>query len=121
VGVLDFLRVTGRDDARTLWARGIVTIRDNLARYEMARWSRYDLNTRHLASAHYHAVHVQQLEVLAGLTGDPVFAAYHRRWLAYLNGAGRWRRWTEKTMRGLLRRVGLMPRRAIRGVSIHLE
>jgi hypothetical protein len=117
-GVLDYLRVTGSDEARQLWHDGIVTIRENLARYEMACWSRYDLLGRQIASPYYHRVHVQQLEVLAGLTGDPVFVDYHRRWRAYLNGGRLWRRWSEKKGRGLLRRIGLMPRPAFRGLSL---
>jgi hypothetical protein len=119
-GVLDYLLVTGSDEARRVWDRILVTLRENLGRYEIACWSRYDLNTRHLASAHYHAVHVQQMEVLAGQTGDPVLRDYHRRWKSFMEGRRRWRRWCEQKGRGLLRRVGLLPRRAFRGVSIHV-
>lgn len=119
-GVLDYLRVTNSNDARLLWDRGIVTIRANLHRYELAFWSRYDLNTRHLASAHYHNVHVLQLGILSALTGDLVLSDYHLRWKAYENGARRWRRWCEQKARGLLRRTGLLPRPEIHGVSVHL-
>ena len=120
-GILDFLRVTGRDDARRLWSMGLVTLRENLARYEMGCWSRYDLLSRHIASAYYHQVHVQQLETLASQTGDSVFRDFHRRWKAQLNGAGRWRRWGERKGRGLLRRIGLLPRPAFRGVTVDLS
>jgi heparosan-N-sulfate-glucuronate 5-epimerase len=117
LGVLDFLRATGSDEAMELWYAGIRTIRENLPRYEMACWSRYDLLSRQIAAPYYHQVHVDQLRILASLTGDPVFDDFNRRWQGYIDGDAQWRRWPVKKMRGLLRRLGVMPYPPIRGLQ----
>jgi hypothetical protein len=117
-GVLDFYRVTRDSRARSVWEEGVQTLRKNLHRYELNWWSRYDLRSRSACSAHYHRTHVRQLFVMADLADEPVFAEYAKRWQAFADGRRRRRRFAGRVARGLLRRAGLLPERAVRGVSV---
>jgi heparosan-N-sulfate-glucuronate 5-epimerase len=57
-----------------------------LPSYDVGWWSRYSLYPHRipdLAKPFYHRLHVEQLDVLAELTGDQVFATYAARWRGY--------------------------------------
>ena len=54
-----------------------------LPRYDLGYWSRADLYSAEPpmpASAFYHGLHVAQLQVLAELTGRPVYRSFEVRW-----------------------------------------
>jgi hypothetical protein len=80
-GLYDLYRVTRRPDVGEDIDACLTTLRVNLPRYDVGYWSLYDQMYRELVSTYYQRnVHVPQLEVLFGLTGDPLFGAYAARW-----------------------------------------
>lgn len=65
---------------------------EELDRFELGYWSRYDLRWPGPASVNYHALHVSQLVAAARLTGLSGFAATATRWQGYLRDPRcRWR------------------------------
>ncbi len=62
------------------------TLRNNLDRYDLGFWSLYEQSGTRLpmvASPFYHQLHIVQLQIMARLTGDEVFAKYADRWERY--------------------------------------
>lgn len=116
-GVHEFHRVTGDPRAGRVWADGVATLAKHLHRYELNWWSRYDLRERAACAWHYHATHIHQLQVMAELTGTPVFAACAARWKAYAEGRAGARRFAGRVVRGTLRRLGMLPVEPVRGIS----
>jgi hypothetical protein len=92
-GALDMARATGRSDAWGMWHVGTATVARHLAEFDTGFWSRYELATPELVSVHYHKnIHIPQLQVMHGLTGEPVFAAVAHRWERYLRSPLSWAR-----------------------------
>lgn len=88
-GVMDFARVTGDPDARSWWHQGVLTLKTHLPEFDCGFWSLYDLRYRELASVHYHLnIHVPQLEVMYGLTGEGIFLDYANRWRRFGQNKG---------------------------------
>lgn len=68
------------------------TLADNLHRWDLGYGSRYDLYPHrlvHIAAPWYHRLHVDQLEVLATMTGRPEFVETAARWRGYARS--RWK------------------------------
>lgn len=85
-GVHDYALATGDEQASRLFAAAMVTLAENLGRYDSGYWSLYELSPTRLpmlASPFYHHLHIVQLEVMARLTGDPRFLMVARRWRGY--------------------------------------
>ncbi len=90
-GILDFARATGDERAGQWWRAGVETLKAHLPDFDRGFWSLYDLRYRELASLPYHRnVHVPQLDALYGLTGEPAFHSFARRWERF--GRSPWRR-----------------------------
>lgn len=97
-GVIDFARATGDRDAWSWWRQGVLTLKAHLPEFDCGFWSLYDLRYRELTSVHYHSnIHLPQLEVMYGLTGEEVFLKY----------ANRWRRFAENPVSRVLWSFGL--------------
>lgn len=120
-GVFDLWRVTEDARYRHLWDEGVQTLKRNLPRYERSGgWSRYDVLREEKVSSEYHWTHVVQLEIMGALTGENLF----------LEVAERWRRSGERSnetvisavrvARGVLRRLGILPRPKVTGVSVRI-
>jgi hypothetical protein len=85
-GVYDYYLASKDASARTLFAKAVQTLRDNLDRYDLGFWSLYEQSGTRLpmvASAFYHRLHVVQLRIMHRLTGDEIFARYADRWENY--------------------------------------
>ncbi len=85
-GVYDYWLTTRDDAAQALFASCMKTIAANLPRFDAGFWSLYEQSgtrMRMLASPFYHHLHIVQLRVLHGLTGDPVFLHFAERWAKY--------------------------------------
>jgi len=85
-GVFDFWITTGDESARHIFDRGVVTLLQNLWRYDTGYWSLYEQSgtrLKMLASPFYHRLHIVQLHVMAALTGNRHFAEVAERWDAY--------------------------------------
>lgn len=83
-----------RDVAETLQDESVRRLHDDLLtglvstlpQFDLGTWSRYDLYPKppaNIASSFYHHLHVSQLESLAALYGDAVFATAAERFASY--------------------------------------
>lgn len=80
-GLYDLYRVTGMVDVKNDIDECIRTLKDNLYRFDSGYWSNYDLRYRELVRYYYQRnVHVPQMKVLYGLTGEPIFLKYANKW-----------------------------------------
>lgn len=85
-GVYDYFLATGNDAARELFRKTVQTLGDSLGHYDLGFWSLYEQSGTRLpmvASAFYHRLHIVQLRIMHGLTGDAVFARCADRWESY--------------------------------------
>jgi len=85
-GVYDYFLATESVTARNLFAQAALTLRENLARYDLGFWSLYEQSGTLLpmvASPFYHRLHVIQLRIMHRITGDEVFASYADKWEGY--------------------------------------
>jgi len=86
-GVYDYLLARQNAEAGTLFEKAVLTLRGNLARYDLGFWSLYEQSGTLLpmvASPFYHRLHIVQLRIMYQLTGDEIFAEYAARWDGYI-------------------------------------
>jgi heparosan-N-sulfate-glucuronate 5-epimerase len=104
-GVHDYALATGSKEAAQLEADCIETIADNLHRFDTGTWSLYDLSAtgtlKMITSSFYHRLHIVQLEIMATLTDNPIFAEYAERWDGY--SRKRWNRTYSKAYKALFK------------------
>lgn len=85
-GLYDLFRVTQDTGVKSDIEACIDTLKMNLHKYDVGYWSVYDLLKRELVHYYYQKnVHVLQLEILAELTGEPIFMKYKNKWEKTLN------------------------------------
>ena len=85
-GVYDYFLATESSAARNLFAQATLTLRENLARYDLGFWSLYEQSGTLLpmvASPFYHRLHVIQLRIMYRITGDEIFSHYADKWEGY--------------------------------------
>jgi hypothetical protein len=85
-GVYDYALHTESREAEQLFADAVQTLTHNLAQFDAGFWSLYEQSgtrMKMLASPFYHSLHIVQLRVMYGLTGEATFAQYAERWQAY--------------------------------------
>ena len=74
------------DEARRLFDAAAETLARTIDRWDTGYWSLYDLYphpVRNVASPFYHALHVRQLDMLAGMAAHPELAALAGRFRSY--------------------------------------
>lgn len=82
-GLYDLYLITREKAISRLYEEGLETLIATLPRYDLLGWSRYDLygsRTPGISSIFYHRLHVEQLKVMALLTGNRVFKKYLAVW-----------------------------------------
>lgn len=96
LGLYDWSRIAHSERAEELFESGIRTLEKILPYYDLGTFSSYDLGyithagkpyqveRRPHFAARYHAVHIELLQVLSGLTGSDVLARFRDRWAAYV-------------------------------------
>ncbi len=85
-GVYDYFLATGSREAMSLFGAAVKTLEENLHRYDLGFWSRYELSGTLLpmiASPFYHRLHVTQLRVMHRITAERIFDQYATRWEGY--------------------------------------
>ena len=85
-GYHDVALALGDGASRRDFDEVVATLAENLDAWDLGYGSRYDLYPHrvvHIAAPWYHRLHVQQLEVLAAMTGRGELAAVAERWKAY--------------------------------------
>lgn len=101
-GVYDYWKLTSDSGAQELWDRSLITLEENLERFDTGYWSLYDLSPtaiRNVASPFYHALHLVQLEVMYRLSGKQFFRDVLKRWQGYQASTYcRKRAWVEKAV-----------------------
>jgi len=86
----DFYSHTGSIEARTLFNEGVLELKGHISQYDTGHWTYYD-RIGHLAYD-YHYVHIDQMQRLFDITGDPLFKEYHDKWSAYFPFNPMWAR-----------------------------
>lgn len=69
-----------------LWNACVLTLKNNLHKYDAGYWSLYDLSKQFLkmlASPFYHSLHIVQLKVMHILTDEEIFKQYSEKFDAY--------------------------------------
>jgi hypothetical protein len=85
-GVYDYHLSTREAEARVLFQRCVGTLLRNLGRYDTGYWSLYEQSQtklKMLASPFYHRLHIVQLQIMCGMTGEGEFARTAQRWQNY--------------------------------------
>ena len=101
-GVLDLQRVTGAPHLEAVWNQGVEGLRILAPLHDCGFWTRYsilDLNgdrNVHLATRHYHHIHIRQMQVMHKITDEPVFDDLAHRWEGYDRTRNYWRIYANK-------------------------
>jgi len=98
-GIHEFHKVTQKKQALKLWNDGIITLKNNLEKYEAGYWSIYDLLRKYPSTISYHRLHIRQLNILHELTGEKIFLDYAKKWENYMN------KWKNKKQANIKRGV----------------
>ena len=89
LGLYDLFRVTESKEVKVDIDCFILTLKDNIHRFDSGYWSNYDLLKKELVRFYYQKnVHVPQMEILYLLTGEEIFNKYKTSWegnLTFLN------------------------------------
>lgn len=83
-GLYDLAR-TNDHRAVGLYEQGLTTLVKWLPKFDLGYWSLYHLSDGMInpATVHYHRLHVDQLDVMAALTGDSTIVKYRDLWRDY--------------------------------------
>ncbi len=86
-GIYDYLLCVSDSNLEKKLSQAVKSLSDMLPEFDRGYWSNYDLE-KHIASPFYHALHIEQLEVMAELFPNEefekykqVFAEYNNSWL----------------------------------------
>jgi heparosan-N-sulfate-glucuronate 5-epimerase len=91
-GIYDVWKGLGDTEAGEMFAATKKTLAENIHRWDLGYWSRYDLYPHpavtNVASTSYHALHINQLQALDQIAPHPEFAGAAARFSEY---ATKWR------------------------------
>jgi len=82
LGIYEYYEYTQNSDAKYLFDQGIISLKENLYRYNKNGYSYYDI-LEHPAGAGYHNVYIQLLDSLYNITNEIVFQEYSNIWEKY--------------------------------------
>jgi hypothetical protein len=82
LGIYEYYKFTGDQDAKFLFDQGILSLKDNLYKFDSGNWSYYDVMGNR-ASTSYHKLHINQMLQLYEITKDPIFGEYHEKFQGY--------------------------------------
>ena len=82
LGIHEYYERTGNKDAKYLFDKGIIELKNHLSDYDTGEWTYYD-QVGNNASIGYHHIHVKQLAQLYEITHDSVFKEYYQKWKSY--------------------------------------
>jgi heparosan-N-sulfate-glucuronate 5-epimerase len=85
-GVYDYYLYSHNEEAKRLWEEAVRTLKENLSSFDVGFWSLYEQSgtrMKMLASPFYHNLHIVQLKVMHGLTGEGFFYDFAERWEGY--------------------------------------
>ena len=86
--IWQFYELTNNPVSKSIFDKGINYLKHNLWKYDTGSWSRYDLNPigqrENLASMDYHKKHVDHLNRLYNITGEPILKEYADKFNKYM-------------------------------------
>ena len=88
--IWEYYELTQDPQAKAIFDEGINYLKHHLRKYDTGSWSLYDQTMSHhrktnLASEHYHKIHIDHLNKLYNITGEPILKKYADRFTKYLN------------------------------------
>ena len=82
VALYRYYEITGDEDAKLLFDRGIKGLKAHVQEYDTGKWTNYDaIGTP--ASEGYHRVHIELMGELYDITKDKTFLNYEQKWKRY--------------------------------------
>jgi len=83
----DIIQLVDESSLKSLYNKAVSSLTENISRWDVEYWSRYDLYNKHfnVASFFYHSLHIKQLRVLYRLTGEEIFKKYAAKWVEQKN------------------------------------
>jgi len=73
-GIYDYYRVTGSPEGRMIYEMSLTTLKNYIPYFrQRGQTSLYDLGPAHPANKAYHYLHIQMMQYLERMTGDPFF------------------------------------------------
>lgn len=93
LGVWDLFRVTKDEDVRLSFIKGVEDIKNNISKFDMGFYTKYDAFTKEPSNNSYHYTHITLFRILFNITNDEFFnkfankfQKYHDRgWYRFLN------------------------------------
>lgn len=83
-GVWDYYRATRDENARKLFAEGVKVIKAEIDRYDTGSWVVYSQkNKKDNVFGNYMQFIIEQMKVMASITGDEFFSSYAEKWSDY--------------------------------------
>ena len=84
IGIYSYYNYTNDPTAKFLFDQGILSLKNNLNRYEDKKYSYsyYDI-LKTQAPLYYHRAHLDLLDALYKITNENVFVDYYQKWLDY--------------------------------------
>lgn len=85
-GVWDFYLLTKSSEAENLFNACVLTLKNNIKKYDVGFWSLYDLSKQSMkmiASPFYHKLHIVQLRATSIISGEPIFEEYASKFENY--------------------------------------
>lgn len=87
--IWQFYELTNNPVSKSIFDKGINYLKHNLWKYDTGSWSRYDLKpigqSENLASMHYQKIHVDHLNRLYDITGEPILKEYADKFNNYID------------------------------------
>jgi heparosan-N-sulfate-glucuronate 5-epimerase len=87
--IWQFYELTNNPVSKSIFDKGINYLKHNLWKYDTGSWSRYDLKpigqSENLASMNYQKIHVDQLNKLYNITGEPILKEYADKFNNYID------------------------------------
>ncbi len=81
IWIKEYHEATKNPLAERLFNEGVSSLIHFLPTYDLDKGSYYD-TMGHIASPHYHSIHIYQMKTLFEMTGDPIFQEYQLKWNA---------------------------------------
>ena len=87
--IWEYYKMTNNPAAKLIFDKGINYLKHNLWKYDTGSWSRYDLKPigqiENLASMDYQKIHIDHLNKLYDITGEPILKEYADKFNKYCN------------------------------------
>jgi heparosan-N-sulfate-glucuronate 5-epimerase len=84
INLWNYYEYTHDVNAAIVFNKGVKYLKDNLWKYDTGKWSYYD-QVGDPATIDYQKIHIEQLDKLYGITGEPLLKSYSDKFALYLD------------------------------------